>query len=524
MFFDKVHARQTIQKIFIISIILGFLASPIYMLMFFSLFLIFNFIKPFQEFNKYLGYFLIMIAALSVIFAYSSGVAFIPSSLGEWLATFNSVRVTYCAIVSLVCSIFHFGNVDMWLVEDAIKKEEESYTNRDMVPMDNYSHVFVPGTTGSGKTTLLMYYIEDSIKKNDPLFIVSGKNGHAEEGSLLNKTKELAKKYKRPMHVVSLNVNDPDREYYNPFKDFLISETSDCIVNATHFSEEHYKYSLACYIKRLVQCLKLADIEVSISSMIDFYKYSDFLKLVEKLYIEKKLTDHEKKEILNEDDIADIAQASRGRFLNLLLGEGADVLCPEGAVSASDAREDGSIFFLDLDSFSFMDFTTAIGAFFVSDMRHVIANEKNPKLHKRIILDELSVYASEQIIPLFNQGRSRGYQVIPATQSISDLNAVSDTFAERILENCNQYAVLRLNSAEDSETMSKIFGTKYAVENTRRANGAFLDAEGTGSKKAVKNFKVSPDAIKELKALNLFYYDKDDTKSVKKIELEYFKG
>lgn len=188
-------------------------------------------------------------------------------------------------------------------------------------------------------------------------------------------------------------------------------------------------------------------------------------------------------EYLKLEDICKTAALSRARFLNLLLGEGAEIW-NESGICAQDCRLKKAVFFCDLDSFKYSDFTETIGKFFANDMRNVISCEKEPGQRKRIIMDELSAYASEQILPLFSQSRAYGYQMIVATQSIADIKAVSDSYAERILENCGQYGILQLNDSGDAETMAKIIGTRSVIETTRKSQGDLLDGSSAGSKKS----------------------------------------
>ena len=124
-------------------------------------------------------------------------------------------------------------------------------------------------------------------------------------------------------------------------------------------------------------------------------------------------------------------------------------------------------------------------------------------------------------MPIFAQARSQGYQIIVATQSIADLSAVSETFAERVLENCGQYVVLRLNAAQDAEMMANIIGTAETVETTHKSSGTLLDAGGAGSKKVVREYKVSPDIIKELPPLQAIIYDKQDVEHIKLLEVPF---
>ncbi len=108
-----------------------------------------------------------------------------------------------------------------------------------------------------------------------------------------------------------------------------------------------------------------------------------------------------------------------------------------------------------------------------------------------------------------------------ATQSIADLDAVDPTFSEEILENCGQYAILQLNSAQDAERMANLIGTYDTVETTRQTSGPLLSASGAGTKKVVHEYKVSPDYIKALAPLCAVYYNKQQPEQVHVVKVPY---
>ena len=71
---------------------------------------------------------------------------------------------------------------------------------------------------------------------------------------------------------------------------------------------------------------------------------------------------------------------------------------------------------------------------------------------------------------------------------------------------------MRLNSAADAETMANIIGTKASVETTHKSAGILLDADGAGTKKVVREYKVSPD-IDFWKTLANWYVDYERVKN-----------
>ena len=143
---------------------------------------------------------------------------------------------------------------------------------------------------------------------------------------------------------------------------------------------------------------------------------------------------------------------------------------------------------------------------------------------KDVILDELGSFATEQLLPICAQARSYGYQLIVASQSIADLEAVSDTFTERLMENCGQYCVLQLNSAKDAEFMSNLFGTFVTTETTYVSLDQRLGDGVKGTKRLVHEYRISPDEIKGIPPLTAFFYDKRRPDVVYKVKVPFTGG
>lgn len=317
-----------------------------------------------------------------------------------------------------------------------------------------------------------------------------------------------------------MNPRRLERVPYNPLKNCSVVEVADALTNASGFTEPHYKYHLSAWVKVVCEVMALAGVHYSLDSILFFMDFDNFSTMLNKLIKSKDISAEKAEKYASYKDIAQIASTSRARFLNILLGEGKEVIGDYRNISAEDVRKENAVLFLDLDSFKYTDFTQIIGAFFINDMRHLISSEKDHS-PKRIIMDELSCYVTEQIMPLFSQSRSFGYQLVVATQSIADIEQLNEKLAVRIMENCGQYGILQLNSADDAEAVSKIIGTTISVETTRKSTGTHLHPTADGSKKVVNVFKVTPDTIKELEPLEVIFYDKKQPHKIKRVKMEY---
>lgn len=268
-----------------------------------------------------------------------------------------------------------------------------------------------------------------------------------------------------------------------------------------------------------------ADTPLSLNAICEYYDYSALNGLLTKLCKAGTITKEDVARYRSLAKIAEEAALSKSRYANLLMGEGAS-LFGNGldCCCASQVKDSKTIFFLDLDSFRYEDFTRSIGKLFIADLRHVISVEADLCQEKDVILDELGSFATEQLLPICAQARSYGYQLIVANQSIADLEAVSDTFTERLMENCGQYCVLQLNSAKDAEFMSNLFGTFVTTETTYVSLDQRLGDGVKGTKRLVHEYRISPDEIKGIPPLTAFFYDKRRPDVVYKVKVPFTGG
>jgi type IV secretory pathway TraG/TraD family ATPase VirD4 len=105
-----------------------------------------------------------------------------------------------------------------------------------------------------------------------------------------------------------------------------------------------------------------------------------------------------------------------------------------------------------------------------------------------------------------------------ATQSLSDLaSAEDDNFKEQVIENCNNYIVMRQNSAVNSEAWANVLRTRNAMEMTfqmENRKGVTVET-GLGSAKSVRAFIYHPDEIKSLPQGQAFFLLRDTNKHCK---------
>ena len=212
----------------------------------------------------------------------------------------------------------------------------------------------------------------------------------------------------------------------------------------------------------------------------------------------------------------EIAASAAARFINLAESDIGKKLFvhDESGIDIYQAIEEKAIILFILNPLIYPELTPLFGRLVLTDCKKAVS-----KLYTRpdigrtfFVLDEINTYASPILVDLLNKSRSANVTCIPATQSLSDLDsAAGEAFKEQIIENCNNYIVLRQNSAKNAEAWAMIFGTEEALNITYQlgSNTGKMDATGLGSARKERRFYYHPDDIKMLKIGEAVFMSKD---------------
>lgn len=353
---------------------------------------------------------------------------------------------------------------------------------------------------------MLQWFILDSIRKGQPLYILSGKAAGSDVYSLLRITRAACAQYGRPLTVISVDPSVKDRQPYNPLVYMSEEQIADLLCSLSEFTEPHYRVHFSTWIKQILEVVKRASIPFSLEVINDFYQWDDYVGLVEDLKERELIEDDEYEEYMNYEEIAKVSKNTQARFLDAMQGSNGRFLFRQNtiAVNAVDARSEGAVFFVDLDAFKYRDFTEVLGKFAIADFNNCIARERcastDPEHHKRIILDEMAAYLKKgdasTTWAMFAQARSFGYQICAATQTRADLAAIDEEFAKQILGDTGMKIIFRLDNSDEAEEFASNIGTYKTIETTYKTAGRWID--GAGTKKYIDRFFLSPNDIKRL--------------------------
>ena len=377
---------------------------------------------------------------------------------------------------------------------------------------NNAKHIFICGTTGSGKTVAISNFIKSGIDNNYPMLIVDGK-GDIGAGSLLDITQKLGTSKK----IYVINLNNPEKsDKYNPFKNASPTVIKDMLINLTDWSEEHYKLNTERYLQRVINLLYKSDMALSFTNIIKAIGANVFTKISGELAKKEIITKEEHTENIELAKISGtIAENASSRFSTIAESEVGVIFDNEGIDIYTALKENAIILFI-LNPLIYPETSPLFGRLILIDSKKAVSKIFGEEQRKFFIFDEINVYASTTLLDLVNKSRSANVTCILATQSLSDLDfANGEFFKEQIIENTNNYIVLRQNSAVNAEKWGNILGTRKQLDVTfqiTNQQSRFTEDTGYGSARQVREFLYHPDDIKSFKTGHGIYMSKDNDK------------
>ena len=375
---------------------------------------------------------------------------------------------------------------------------------------DNCKHCFICGTTGSGKTVALSNFIKHGAEINLPMLIVDGK-GDIGDGSIL----EIIKQFCKGQKLYIINLADPvNSAKYNPFKNASPTMCKDMLINMTEWSEEHYKLNTERYLQRLIILLNQNEIPLSFKTIINYMSIGKFNSLSSNLLKSEIISKDE--HLLNleiSESCGKIAQSASARFSTIAESEFGSIF-DENGIDIYTALQENAVILFVLNPLLYPEISPLMGRLILIDAKQAINKCFNSGLERAFfIFDEINSYVSTALIDLINKSRSANITSILATQSLSDLDfACNEAFKEQIIENTNNYIVLRQNSAINSEHWANILGTRATIDVTYQLQqrGRFETSDtGLGSARRTREFIYHPDDIKNLSVGKGIFMTKD---------------
>lgn len=388
------------------------------------------------------------------------------------------------------------------------------YGKKKIFINNDVKHIFICGTTGSGKTVTLSNFIESVFKYDYPSLIVDGK-GDINDGSILDYINKFKKIYpNKKVYVIDLN-NPETCDRYNPFYQKNPTVIKDMLISMTNWSEEHYKVNASRYIQKVIYLMKENNIEITLESVIKHLSLLSFTDLSLRLQKEKIISKEEHLEnVKNAENMIKIVEGAMARFSILVESDiGSIFKTSKNCIDIPSALNENAIILFILNPLIYPETSPLFGRLITIDAKQGVSSLFHKKFERTFyIFDEISIYASNELLLLVNLSRSANITSILATQSLSDLENVSESFRKQVIESCNNYIVMRQNEPTNAEIWANTIGTRKSPEVTYQIknNHQTTDTTGLGSFKITRVYLYHPDIIKSLKMGEAIYISKDN--------------
>mgnify|MGYP000740954304 CR=1 FL=1 len=381
---------------------------------------------------------------------------------------------------------------------------------------DNSKHALIVGSTGAGKTVAISNIIFSACKKGQGLLLIDGK-GDINDGSILNITLKACNQYNRKLIVVDMN-NPAKSKKYNPFKNANATVIKDMLVNMTEWTEPHYKNNVERYIQLLAKLMLKANTKISYDRIVDLMQPESFMRFLKELVDKEIITKEEHIKYTNViKSTKDAVIGAYARFATIAESELGDIFDKEGGDIFSALKQNAVILFI-LNPLLYPETSSSFGRLILIDTKKAVSKLYGDKTRKFFVFDEANVYMSNVLVDLINKSRSANVCCIPAIQSLADLEENdNDKLKKQVMENCNNYLILRQNTNSSSEELSQNIGTKETLKMTY-SMGDLDEDRKKGSMRPTLEYIVHPNQIKNLKMGEGFYISKD-TQQIEKIKI-----
>ncbi|WP_159649468.1 type IV secretory system conjugative DNA transfer family protein [Erysipelothrix aquatica] len=359
-------------------------------------------------------------------------------------------------------------------------------------------NIFIVGTTGGGKTALILNYVYEAFVKGKFIFVVDGKGAQVKY-SLYDVITKLAKVFNRKVHIINLN-DEFNTSSIDLFSGKTPQEILDTLINIGKWENEYYQNTLSSYWLTLFEfMLDMKDIPMTMQNII---RFTNPIYLKEYIEIhEQEIGEYWSDELtLLIKTYGEDVQSSYSSIEVLYKGAGKYFFDAKNVFRMEDAYRNKDIVLVLLNEFKYRDFSYGMGNAVIQAYGRCIGevlggNEE--VIDSLGIYDEMATYFKNTLITIANKSRDAHVTSIYGTQSISDLDIVSEHVRRQLVDNCQMFYALKMNDTKSAEEMSKIFGTYERIIHTRQVDYATGYSE-KGSMRSGREFRVSPDMIKDL--------------------------
>lgn len=407
-------------------------------------------------------------------------------------------------------------------------------TGKKIIQTDDQAaaHTLIFGASGSGKTTTVMNMMRDMIKRGHGVVVIDLKGGI----DIPARAKELADREGKTfrhwtMHPKNEQYNGPSEmgpAFYDPISRGEPTRRKDLLMAIHEWNEPYYKALAEEYLQKAFE-IQIATPDKTVSTIEDIASLFELTELTNRANRLANMPQHRSmiEEINRMNDEKQTAQEKSAIFTlksiirSLILSTAGHWLKkdPTGKnnINLKDVAHNSEVVVFSLDSSTYSEVAGVLGNLIIQDLKTVTSELRiNPApfpIH--IIIDEFAELKSNNAIQLVNKARDARMPVILATQTLGDLRAISDSFADQLLGVVNAFIIHRANTLEDSKDFAGLTGLeikKKFRQSVDHKSSAFGFGQGSGSGSGtiedVEDFRVSVSTFQELQRGEMVWVSK----------------
>lgn len=353
------------------------------------------------------------------------------------------------------------------------------FIGSEWIPDDaRLRHTHIVGATGAGKTVLLEQLIFGDLERGHGALIIDPKG----DRTLFERIRSFCQSIGREhdLHLLSATYSD-ESGGWNPCRIGNASELQSKFFNSSVYSEPHY--AKACELA--------------------------LLKAFNQLGNHSSITIRDVVGVLDDLSRNGKDDTMAGLFLdlsNLVQGVWGPILSCRDTnaareISLLNITRKNEILFVDLPTEAQAVQSARIGRLLlqeiilISGMRKLYPHLRSGRPFS-VFVDEFDAFAFPGFSTFLNKGRSSDFMIHLAHQTLSDLDQIGPAFRGQIMGNMNVRFIFRQDEPDDAEAWARFFGTRKVIKRTfQTMNGT---ETGMSSNRVSQEFRISPDAIKEL--------------------------
>jgi energy-coupling factor transporter ATP-binding protein EcfA2 len=366
-------------------------------------------------------------------------------------------------------------------------------------------HVLILGATGSGKSNTLVWMASRAIRAGHGAVLLDMKG----DPELRERLAVEAGLNGRPFYVWQIEAGG---QRYNPLKAGDTTAKRDRLTASQMFSEDYYRGLFSTHSKIVLGALEAAGRETTIAALREFWDPQDLKGLT------RAIDDEDARDALaNECERLTRQQAEHVVSLRARLAEVADTTAGEslraGTSEADEidlrrALERRAIVVFSVNSDVYPGAAATIGNLVLQDLVGVVGGLRQARIKAQSVLavDEFGALSGDQLGRLFSTARDVGLPTLLAGQDLAQLRRVSPHFEAEVKANVSALIAHRQSEPDSAEQIARMCGTEEVVAQTRQvdhrrwpgSNGQTGHETGVGSQHHERQFRVQPDAIKDL--------------------------